>query len=155
MKFPRLILISIAALATVAALGGCGNETSPTGVAPSLDTTPPPVPTGLSVWTDAVTGRDFVQWDASAAPDIAGYQVYEYSPSPTRDNAYVLAGDLAASQTSYTMPIVGEDTQMFVRVRAVDGSGNRSALSNSFSVTVHAVDGSTGGGTGDHGVDHP
>ena len=77
MKSPRFILLSIAAIALLA---GCGKSSSPVNAvppeSPTLDTTPPPVPTGFCVTSDPSTGAESIVWNASSAPDLAKYEVY-------------------------------------------------------------------------------
>ena len=128
MKFNRFVLLSLAAAAM---LSGCGKSTSPTGVTSNnLDTTPPPTPDGMSVIVDSNSGRQQLVWSPSSAADLARYQVYIYSPDPSRDNSYVLVGETNAHTSTFYLPVVNRRTSFFYRVGAVDESGNRSALSS-------------------------
>lgn len=130
MKFSRLVFISLLAFATAAALAGCsGNSASPTRVDPALDTTAPLAPSGMSVVNDPVTGLDMLQWSNNTEPDLAKYQVLVYSPSPTRDNAYLPLVDVTGSNRM-RLPVVSTGTTLYYRVRAVDTSGNASAASS-------------------------
>src|SRR5438552_12144211 len=71
-KFSRFI---VASLVSAALLSGCGKSTAPTSVnSTSLDTTPPPTPSGLSVTIDA-SGVSKLIWSSSAAADLADYQL--------------------------------------------------------------------------------
>ena len=90
MKFNRFVLVSLAAAAL---LSGCGKSTSPTGVTSNnLDTTPPPTPDGMTVVVDSNSGRQQLVWSPSSAADLARYQVYIYSPDPSRDRrAFVIS----------------------------------------------------------------
>lgn len=143
MKILRLISLPLATLATTAMLTGCGSTASPTAPGGALDTTPPPAPASvMTSWHASGTAR--IIWDPSAAPDVAGYQVYVYSPSPDRDNAYILADDPNSIDTSFSVPTVHGDAQSVYRVRAVDVSGNHSAFSASVVVQFQAASG--GGG---------
>ena len=144
MKSLRLINVPLVAFAMLATLSGCGDTTSPTAVETSLDTTPPPAPAGMSISYDAA-GPKLLTWDPSAAADVIGYQVYVYSPSPERDNAYVLASDPDGSDTSFQVPHVDGNADVVYRVRAVDASGNASAFSAPVTVGYQAAGG--GGGT--------
>ena len=146
MKGSTLISLSLAAFATMAMLSGCGNSANPLALDPALDTTPPPAPTSMIVSHDAA-GREVLTWDASAAPDVVGYQVYLYSPSTERDNAYVLADDPNPSDNSFPLPTVDSTTEVVYRVRAVDAAGNASAFSAPAMITIN---GAGGGGGGDH-----
>jgi hypothetical protein len=149
-KSLRLINLPLVAFAMMATLTGCGDTTSPTALSSNVDTTPPPAPAGMSVSYDAA-GTARLDWDASAAPDVIGYQVYVYSPSPDRDNAYVLANDPDGSDTSFQIPSVEGNSQVVYRVRAVDAAGNHSAFSSSVIVQFQA--GSGGGGMSPFPVD--
>lgn len=120
------IRLSLSAAAFVLLLAGCGAATDPVSPQSSLDTTPPPAPANLVVETDEV---NTLRWDASAAPDVNGYQVYVYSPDPSRDNAYVLAGEIDGETTSFVFGSNEAARTEVVRVRAVDNAGNRSAFS--------------------------
>jgi hypothetical protein len=123
----------IAAIAVTAMLAGCAN--APTEAVPSLDTTPPPAPANLSASRDSFD-HQILTWEPSAAADVTGYQVYVYSPSPERDNAYLLVDDPDSGDNSYQLPSVTVATEAFYRVRALDASGNRSAFSAAAPVTI-------------------
>ena len=136
MKSPSSIFLSLAA---VALLAGCGKSSKPVSAVPdagtpTLDTTPPPVPEGLSVTSDPVSGSERIVWSPSAAPDVAKYQVYVYSPDPSREDSYVLRMEIEGKSTQYDLNAVSSPTTQFFRVRAVDGSGNLSGLSPALSV---------------------
>ena len=143
MKFLRLISLPLSAFAVMATLTGCGDTANPTGLTSDIDTTPPPAPASVFTSYEA-SGLVKLVWDASVAPDVIGYQVYVYSPSPERDNAYVLAEDPDGSDTSFKVPSISGDGQAVYRVRAVDASGNHSAFSAAVTVQFQAASG--GGG---------
>lgn len=131
----RLFLLSVAA---VAVLCGCGKTSEPVALENSpatLDETAPPAPQTLSVNDDGSGGGSLV-WSSSAAPDVAGYQVWAYSPDPNRDNSYVQVWTTTGLETNYTIDGSGESTTRYFRVAAVDGSGNRSSLSAPIAVEV-------------------
>ena len=127
------IRLSLSAAAFVLLLAGCGAATDAVSPQSSLDTTPPPAPANLVVETDEV---NTLRWDASAAPDVNGYQVYVYSPDPSRDNAYVLAGEIDGETTSFVFGSNEAARTEVVRVRAVDNAGNRSAFSSPIDLLV-------------------
>jgi len=136
-KLTRSLLVS---LAVAALLSGCGNSSSPTNVTPSLDTAPPPTPTGMIL---SAEGSEYtLRWSASSAPDIAGYEIYQYMPSPDRDNSYVMIASTVGAGTSFELPasVVADD--QFLRVAAVDAAGNTSGLSSPVHVMVDLQDGS-------------
>ncbi|MBI5709801.1 MAG: hypothetical protein HZC42_05755 [Candidatus Eisenbacteria bacterium] len=147
MKSLRLTLPSLSAIAVAVLLSGCGNDATPTGVAP-VDSAPPAAPTALGVDTDQGTGAQSLVWEASTSPSVTGYQVFVYSPSPARDNAYVLMGATSASTTSFPLPGVAITELQFYRVRALAGSVN-GTLSNALEATLQPPsndgDGSPGG----------
>jgi hypothetical protein len=134
-KFKRHSLLLVA---TVALLAGCGQSSSITDVPddtpPTLDTTAPPAPTGF-----AASGTRALKWDASAAPDVARYEVFKFSPDPSRTNAYEMV-DITSASTQRSSIVDGHAgvTQYF-RVRAVDQSGNASPMTGAV-----AVEGSPG-----------
>ncbi|HKQ58153.1 MAG TPA: fibronectin type III domain-containing protein [Candidatus Eisenbacteria bacterium] len=121
MKFIRFITLPIACLATMAMLSGCGDSANITGI-DGLDTTPPPAPSELRLTSDA-SGQLLLTWTESAAPDVAGYEVYVYSPGV----GFVEATDVNNADNAFELPTVTENS--VYRVRAVDTSGNRSAFS--------------------------
>jgi chitinase len=121
-KFIRFITLPIACLATMAMLSGCGDSANITGPGNTLDTTPPPAPSELRLTSDA-SGQLLLTWTESAAPDVAGYEVYVYSPGV----GFVEATDVNNADNAFALPSVTETS--IYRVRAVDTSGNRSAFS--------------------------
>lgn len=117
---------------------GCGAGNNPAAPSTSLDSSPPQAPVGLVQVVDA-SNQSIVQWTPNSESDLAGYQVYLYSPDPSRDNAYVLAATLAADQASWTLPTVDETTTSWVKLCALDQTGNRSAESSALQVTLQPV----------------
>jgi hypothetical protein len=129
-KSLRLISLPLAAFAMMAMLTDCGGTNKPTALGPGLDTTPPPAPNSLALSHDEM-GRAIITWEASAAPDVVGYQVYVCSPAPERVDGYVLANDPETRDTTFLLP---SDAQGVYRVRAVDAAGNTSAFSAAVTV---------------------
>lgn len=125
MKLSRLF---VASLAVIALLSGCGSSSNPTNVSPSLDNAPPATPSSLRLLDEG--GTRTMVWAASSAPDLAGYDIYVYSPSPTRDNSYVMLASTEGSGTSFTIPSMWADDGNYLRVVAVDESGNHSGMSS-------------------------
>ena len=132
----RKSLVSMAAALLAMALMGCGNGTAPLEPLAVLDSAPPQAPLGLRQSLDSVSDP-VLQWDANAEADLGGYQIYMYSPDPSRDNAYVLAATVDASTTSWKLPVVDQSVETWVRMRALDGTGNRSAESASIHVVLN------------------
>jgi len=88
------------------------------------DVFPPPVPANLIAITGA--GRVDLTWDASAAADLAGYNVYRRAES-TPTYRRLTAAPLLAQSFADTGLVAG--TKFFYAVTAVDAKGNESALS--------------------------
>ena len=155
MKSVRPIYSALALGALVFALAGCGKTSelvSPAGN--SLDTTPPAAPTAVAGSYDAAAQRDYLNWDGSTSPDVAGYEVWQYESDPSLGGTGVLIGSTDASADSYALPLTNEAREVWFRVRAADEAGNRSAFSTSTQTELHSWDGKTGGhdGRGREGV---
>jgi len=116
------------AAALAVTIAGCGTGTDPVSPNSVTDTAPPQAPTGLGQALND-SNVPVLEWAANSEPDLAGYQVYQYSPDPGRDNAYVLVATLSASTTEWTLPSTDEVQNSWIRLRAVDQTGNRSAES--------------------------
>jgi hypothetical protein len=137
----RSSLLSLAALTCIVMLVGCGNSSDLTNSGPTNDGTPPPAPEGLAR-ADVAEYNEIV-WAPSAASDVTGYQVYEYQPDPSREHSYVLVGEV--TEPSYRLPR-NLDIDGYYRVRAVDASGNTSALSEQYHAEFGALFSGGGGG---------
>ena len=133
MKLTHTTVATIAAVACIA-LYGCGNSTDSTNVSPTLDSTPPPAPESIVLITGPTENR--LTWAASPAADVVKYEVYQYMPDPTRDNAYVMIGE---SATSSFKLLSQDEMNTYFRVRTVDQSGNRSGLSVEYRAHVPPV----------------
>jgi hypothetical protein len=138
-KFLRSIVAPLLVIGAAAAVGGCGKSSTPTTPVPTLDTTAPLAPTGLAVVSDPATGLRSLEWTANTEPDLAKYEVYLYSPSPTRDNSYIEVAQITRAH-SMRLPVTAAGTTLYYRVRAVDGSGNRSASSAVAAALLEATD---------------
>ncbi len=150
MKVSRYLVAGAAVLAMVATLAGCGSTTRSVAPSPPLDTTPPSIPDGLTQVFDPYTSIVTLSWSPSPSPDVAHFDVYLYSPDPSRDEAYVKVGQTSASDPSWSLPTSSTETTYHLRVRAVDGAGNASAFSPVYSATVPAFQPpGAGGGTDD------
>ncbi len=155
MKSHRLIFPTLAAFVLALALSGCGTSTSPTSSVPSLDSSPPAAPTQLSSTLDATSGSQYLEWAPSASPSVTRYEVFVYSPSPARDNAYVMAGTTDANTPRFHLPLVPEVTQQYYRVRAVAGASNiQGALSPVVAITIQPPS-NPGGGDPDQDPGRP
>lgn len=144
MNHRRSHLMLLVMVASIVALAGCGKSTDSTSPVTPLDGTPPPAPDGISLITS--TDANALTWSPSSAPDVAMYQVYQYSPDPSRDSAYLLIGSTSAS--SLTLPRMNDAQDSYYKVRAVDQAGNSSAYSAATLMHVPAIGSGEGGGTG-------
>lgn len=127
---------------------GCGVGNNVAAPSTATDSAPPQAPAGLAEGVDA-TNLHFVQWTANSEPDLSGYQVYQYSPDPARDNAYDLVATLPATQTTWTLPPSSTATTSWIKLRALDHSGNRSAESAALQVTLFPLPTGGDGPSGD------
>ena len=93
------------------------------------DTTPPPVPTGLTA--TAGNGQVVLSWTAVNAPDLAGYTVYRSTSGATA---------IETNTTATTLTVTGltNGTEYFFTVVSYDTVGNKSAKSNEVAATPAA-----------------
>jgi hypothetical protein len=147
----RLAYLSAAILLATVMVAGCTSDNNPVAAANFVDNSPPPAPTGISVDFATELNRPVVSWQPSAAPDVAGYDVYQYSPDPSRENAYVKINSAPLTTAEFAVDGVGQDTEAYFRVRAVDQSGNWSAYSSAARVTLPASTPGTGNGPNPRG----
>ena len=100
---------------------------------PGADTTPPPVPTGLS----AAPGTNLVSltWNAVSAPDLAGYRVFRGTSLPvaTTGNGLQRGAPDRHQLHSTRPPSTAPPTSTWSS--SVDATGNRSAASAAAAVT--------------------
>ena len=101
-------------------------------VPPVVDTTPPPVPSGLA----AAPGTNLVSltWNSVSAPDLAGYRVFRGTSLPVATTGNGLSAALITT-TDYTDLTAVNGTAYQYVVVSVDTSTNRSAASAAASVT--------------------
>ncbi len=125
----------VSALVLAVVLGGCGTGSDPVAPSSVIDNAPPQAPSGLATALNASNVR-VLEWAPNPEADLAGYQVYQYSPDPGRDNAYVLVATVSAGTTEWALPVTESMQVTWVRLRALDASGNRSAESAAAQVTL-------------------
>jgi outer membrane protein assembly factor BamB len=119
---------------SVLAYAGAAVDVVGIGVNPVdvLDTDVPPVPTGLSA--TAVNGALSLSWDAVLAGDLAGYRVFYSDKTFINGNtAGVQRLEGLEGATDLLLRAAG---LTFLRISAVDISGNESALSDIVSATA-------------------
>lgn len=129
MKSLRHIVPTLAALTLAVVLSGCGKDSSPTGVNPGLDGTPPAAVTQIGVSQDPADGAPTLDWSPSSSPNVSFYEVHIYSPNPDRDLAYMKVAETDANTTWYRLPVVSAPTVAYYRVRAKTGNGSMSSWS--------------------------
>ncbi|OKO97019.1 Phage protein [Geobacillus proteiniphilus] len=93
------------------------------------DTTPPAVPTGLTVTGD--DGSASLDWNENTELDLRGYNVYQSTDNVNFTK--ITASPITTSK--YTVTGLMNGTTYYFAVTAVDTSGNESARSSSVSVT--------------------
>ena len=131
-------LVALGALVSMGAVGcGSDNTQAPTVVEEEQDLVPPITPLGVSV-VRADTDGVSVKWTPNTEPDLAGYHVYVYHPSPATDEDYDLAsGTEPLSSSRFHYECDGVASQLWVRVTAVDVNGNESPLSPRVEVALN------------------
>jgi len=134
-KSIRQVVPMLVALALAATLSGCSKDPAPTAPG-SLDQAPPAAPTRLSAELEASTYSPVLEWAPSTSPNVAGYEIYLYSPSPERESAYVLVAQTDAATTRYPVPWSYVRTSQYYRLRAVSTTAVKSEWSAVAQVTV-------------------
>ncbi len=107
---------------------GCGSDKGTQVLLPT-DNAPPLAPTGLTWQVDisGIAGTAVLTWAPNTEPDRAGYRVYIYDPNPGRDGSYVLQNpDELLTEERWTSPPIPYGQVLWVRLTAVDVSGNES-----------------------------
>jgi hypothetical protein len=147
----RMLFSTLVALSLAALLSGCGQNSTPTGVT-ALDETAPAAPSSLTKVDDAATTSGWLAWEPSVTATVAGYEVYQYSPDPSRDDAYLLVGETDASTTRYALPASSEPQTVYYRLKAVSTAGIRSPWSTTAGIVVYS---NNGAGEPEPSVDEP
>lgn len=147
MKSSRLLLSTLVAVSLALVLSGCGQNTTPTGVT-ALDQTAPAAPTGLIKVTSVTCPYGMLTWQPSTSANVVGYEVYQYLPDPTREDAYVLVGQTDAVTTEFSLPFYYEVQTFYYRVKAISTAG----LKSGWSVTAAIPVGPTNSGSDEPGA---
>lgn len=137
----RSTLIVLALLLAPFVLSGCGSDKTTSPVTQSYDTVPPAAPAMNDART--MSGEASIRWQKNTEADLAGYNVYEYAPSPDNENSYHLLNTQVLTNNGYMVAGLTPGSVYYFRVSAVDKAGNESALSRTIAVTV--ADGPTAG----------
>jgi hypothetical protein len=146
-KYPRFAPVAIA-VALAFPLVGCTGASNVAGPASMLDSTPPPTPAGVHATYVPQTGLTTLAWDASAAPDLAHYDIFMASGDPAVDASYVKVATVSSGATQWTLPAGAVDQTYDVRVKAVDSSANASPFSGTVHTDVPSLETIVGGGAG-------
>jgi hypothetical protein len=146
-KSSRYVVPMLVALTLTAMLSGCSKKSTPMGV-DSLDQAPPAAPTQISAEWNAETANGVLQWTPSASANVSGYQIYQYSPSPERESAYVLVAETDANTTNYNLPYSLQAATLYYHLCAVTSTGGKSAWSALTAVTVGPPQGGVDDPTG-------
>jgi hypothetical protein len=143
-------VLSIAVLAvSVVAVSGCATD-NPVSSLSGLDATAPGAPSSiLAVDRD---GALVLTWNASADADVAGYNVYRYSPDPARENAYVKINGALITGTEYAVTDASSDPSWY-RIKAVDTSANTSAASGAVQGAALGAPGTVDNLPGEPGIE--
>jgi fibronectin type 3 domain-containing protein len=100
----------------------------------ALDTTPPEAPQGLAA--TAGVEQMTLSWTANSEPDLAGYDLYRSTSSPVATTGPPLNGGTPITGTSYVDSGLTAGVSYHYALRAVDGSGNASAIPDEVSGTA-------------------
>lgn len=102
------------------------------------DTTPPAIPTGLTVATGDEDGTLDVSWNANTDPDLDGYNLYR---SDALNGTYVMVNTAVISGTTYTDSGLEDNTTYYYKLKAVDDEGQESDFSQPASGTTRTPSG--------------
>jgi hypothetical protein len=135
-----LVLLLAAGMGVFLGCSEDGASTAPDNTG-TLDTVAPlaPVPNIALIKDGALT----VTWIENSEPDVVGYNVYVYDPTPHRVSAYNRLNPAPITTSEYLVS-VGATAVEWMRISAVDSSGNESPLSRAFlvrQVTRPVIDG--------------
>lgn len=131
-------ILGLGLVLALSALGCSGDDDGPAG--PSLDTTAPAVPAGLTVTEQTGQISVRVSWNANETDaDLAGYCVYR---SHVADGSYLPVAEGMLIQTNaWVDTSVQPGGTYFYRVSARDAAANESALSSAAGVELAVSDG--------------
>ena len=126
------------AVSMVPLISGCSDEATTSPEGPSLqDTSPPAPPVGLSF-----EGREtgfVLRWSPNTEPDLVGYNLYIYDPTPDRPESYVKCNQQLLTGNEFRRSKLTPNRQMIYRLTALDESGNESGFSSLIIASTSAV----------------
>jgi hypothetical protein len=140
------LFVSAMAISLVGCNSGGTSATSP------IDLSPPQAPTNLHATTDANISRDWLVWDLSASANVSGYQVYSTSST---GGSSTLVATVDASTSDFILPIVGQSTTEYYRVRAMGSNSIPSAFTSTLGVQRTSWDGNPTSGAPTKGTANP
>jgi hypothetical protein len=149
-KSPRRLIVALAVSALAISLVGCNS--GGTSATSPLDLSPPQAPTNLHASTDANISRDWLVWDLSASANVSGYQVYSTSST---GGSSTLVATVDASTSDLILPIVGQSTTEYYRVRAMGSNSIPSAFTSTLGVQRTSWDGNPTSGAPTKGTANP
>ena len=121
---------------------GCSNsDNTQAPIIPPPDNAPPIAPSAPAV-SKSNADAYAVAWAANTESDLAGYRVYVYEPNPESDSAYrLLNPDQLVTRNRYSARteanIDGSNpSELYLRVTAVDQSGNEVKLESAGAVVA-------------------
>ena len=124
-----LLLLGVLAIASLFAVVGCNNSSSVI-TPPPVDEQPVPAPQSLTA--NYTSNSALLSWAPSTSALVTGYNIYRYSPSPDRENAFVKVNASPVAQAY--MVFTGPADATFFRVRAVTSTGREGASSSAYRV---------------------
>ena len=146
----RHLFVALLVGAIATSLVGCNS--GGTSISIPTDLSPPQAPTNLHSTTDASISRDWLVWDPSASANVSSYQIYS---SPSVGGTSTLVGTVDASGSDYLLPIVGESTTEYYRVRAVGTNSIPSAFTSTVGVDRTGWEGPLAPGEPGKGTENP
>lgn len=129
--FPHTCVIFLG-LAMLVAACDSGGSNGKEGNGP--DTTPPPVPSGLS----ATSGDSEIElsWSAVSSSDLDGYHLYRATSAINSvEGMTPVNGSTPITETQFTDGSVDNGTTYHYRLTAIDTNGNESEASSEVEVT--------------------
>jgi hypothetical protein len=126
-------------LVMTAFAAGCSDDQAKTVTPPGntrADTHPPMAPV-MDEWTAPEGGPLHLTWVESTEPDVVGYNVYRYEPSPERTSSYTLLNSPPLTTNEFVVEDAVPGVYEFYRVSCVDEVGNESALSGYVETSFH------------------
>ena len=120
----------VVAFAFFAGCGKSGTVSSPTPQETSLpDLTAPAAPLILNN-PRVMEGSAMLRWRTSPDSDVVGYNVYRYTPDPSRNIAYVKLNSALVAGTQYQVSGLQGGVTYYFRITARDSAGNESTYSD-------------------------